>query len=368
MLETDTEYPKADIYKRSRLCYNDWQTSETQTAEQKMKYLLEAGRLTETSIFSLPEWLIWCGSMIQDTRGKCHLYFSAWERRHGFDAWVTHSRIGYACAETPASPYRFQSWILSGSGCRNTWDRDVTHNPAILKSDGRYYLYYMGNFSDSGDWWDHRNHQQAGVAWSRKPEGPFHRLKKPVIRQKDAVIISNPSVCRLPDGRFLMIYKWVAQENPAPFYGPVCHGAAFADNPLGPFIPVRRKLFTVDGCDFPGEDPFVFTVNGRLFCILKDNGRNYSGLLKALLLFESQDGLTWEKAGIALSRNIPCENGHKKRFFRLERPQLAFCKDQIRLFCAVKPSEKNDEAFSINIPITFSIRIAQEAENRKFTL
>lgn len=93
------------------------------------------------------------------------------------------------------------------------------------------------------------------------------------------------------------------------------HGAAFADNPLGPFIPVRRKLFTVDGCDFPGEDPFVFTVNGRLFCILKDNGRNYSGLLKALLLFESQDGLTWEKAGIALSRNIPCENGHKKRFF-----------------------------------------------------
>ena len=165
-----------------------------------------------------------------------------------------------------------------------------------------------------------------------------------------------------------MIYKWVAQENPAPFYGPVCHGAAFADNPLGPFIPVRRKLFSVDGCDFPGEDPFVFTVNGRLFCILKDNGRNYSGLLKALLLFESQDGLTWEKAGIALSRNIPCENGHKKRFFRLERPQLAFCKDQIRLFCAVKPSEKNDEAFSINIPITFSIRIAQEAENRKFTL
>ena len=53
MLETDTEYPKADIYKRSRLCYNDWKTSETQTAEQKMKYLLEAGRLTETSIFSL---------------------------------------------------------------------------------------------------------------------------------------------------------------------------------------------------------------------------------------------------------------------------------------------------------------------------
>ena len=241
--------------------------------------------------------------------------------------------------------------------------------PFSIMDSVRFRLsYYMGNFSDSGDWWDHRNHQQAGVAWSRKPEGPFHRLKKPVIRQKDAVMISNPSVCRLPDGRFLMIYKWVAQENPAPFYGPVCHGAAFADNPLGPFIPVRRKLFTVDGCDFPGEDPFVFTVNGRLFCILKDNGRNYSGLLKALLLFESQDGLTWEKAGIALSRNIPCENGHKKRFFRLERPQLAFCKDQIRLFCAVKPSEKNDEAFSINIPITFSIRIAQEAENRKFTL
>ena len=316
-----------------------------------MKLLFQAEKVKSRSVFRLPEMLVWCGSMAQDTKGGCHLYFSAWERKYGFDAWVTHSKIGHAYAETPASEYQFRSWILPGSAGHKAWDRDVTHNPAIMKFDGKYYLYYMGNYSDTSEWWDHRNHQQVGVAWSETPEGPFLRSATPIIEQDDAVMISNPSVCPMPDGRFLMIYKWVAAKKPAPFYGPVCHGAAFADTPLGPFIPVCRNLFSVNRADFPGEDPFVFQKNGKLYCLVKDNGRNYSELSKALILFESLNGIDWKKLGAALSRDLIFEDGKRKRFFRMERPQLVSCHNRLRLFCAIKPSSVSDDSFSLNFEL-----------------
>ena len=316
----------------------------------QMKCLFQTEPLKEEGIFSIPGMFVWCGSMICDLSG-CHLYFSAWEQKFGFDAWVTHSRIGYAFAPTPDAAYQFRSWCLPGSGVVGAWDRDVTHNPTILESEGRYYLYYMGNFSDSGEWWDHRNHQQIGVAWSNSPSGRFSRSFRPVIEHKNAVMTSNPSVCRMPDGRFLMVYKWVAADRPSPFYGPVYHAAAFSDGPLGPFHPVKEDLFPIDGVTFPGEDPFVFVWNGKLHCLLKDNARNYSDFFRALILFDSDDGLVWKKRGAALSRNIILEEGIRRRFYRMERPQLTFCNDGIRLFCAIKPSKSSAESFSINLNI-----------------
>ena len=228
MLETDTEYPKADIYKRSRLCYNDWKTSETQTAEQKMKYLLEAGRLTETSIFSLPEWLIWCGSMIPGGDGKYYLLFSLWEEKYGFEGWMQHSKIGCAVAEDPMGPYRFQGIVLEGSGIPGAWDRDVVHNPWIIVHDGRFYLFYTGNYGN-GDYRDHGRHQRIGLAIAPHPAGPWKRGPEPLLPGRpgmfDATMTTNPSVCRLPDGSYVMIYKCYSLE--PPFNGKVVHGIAY---------------------------------------------------------------------------------------------------------------------------------------------
>ncbi len=315
-----------------------------------MKLLFRAERLEKNGIFSLPDMFVWCGSMVCDASG-CHLYFSAWDRQYGFDAWVTHSGIGYAFAPEPGASYRFRSWCLPGSGINGTWDRDVTHNPTIFKYDGIYYLYYTGNFSDSRNWWDHRNHQRIGAAWSNAPDGQFHRSALPVVEHPNAVMTSNPSVCRMPDGRFLMIYKWVAADRPSPFYGPVRHAAAFSSHPLGPFRVMEEDLFPVEGGDFPGEDPFVFERMGKLYCLLKDNGRNYSVFSRALILFESEDGIQWKRKGAALSRKITLEDGSIKRYCRLERPQLTFCDDGVRLFCAVKPSVSSAESFSVNLKI-----------------
>ncbi len=44
------------------------------------------------------------------------------------------------------------------------WDADVTHNPNVLFHDGKYYLFYMGQFGDGKNYPMHRNHQRIGVA------------------------------------------------------------------------------------------------------------------------------------------------------------------------------------------------------------
>ncbi len=314
-----------------------------------MSVIFQARPLGGNSMFAMPGYQVWCGSMVQDEQGACHLYFSFWPEKYGFDAWVTHSVIGYARAETPDDHYQFKGTILPGSGRAGSFDRDVTHNPTIQCFDGRYYLYYTGNFSDSGDWWDHRNHQRIGAAYSETPGGTMIRAELPVIEHPGAVMASNPSVCRLDSGRYLMIYKWVAADRPAPFYGPVFHGGAVADNPMGPFEIFADNLFHVEKAFFPGEDPFVFTRSGRLFCLIKDNATNYSPEPKSLILFESTDeGRNWRQLGVALTRNFVYEGGSGAEFFRVERPQITFCRDQIRLFAAVKPYEDREESFSIN--------------------
>ncbi len=316
-----------------------------------MKTIFKTETLKKEGIFALPGKIVWCGSMAQDMAGGCHLYFSYWDYADGFEAWVTHSKIGYAFAESPDSEYRFRNPVLPLTAPEK-WDRDVAHNPTVICENGIYYLYYTGNYSDTGEWWDHRNHQRIGVAWSRNPAGPFTHSAAPVIADPEAVMLSNPSVCKLADGRFLMIYKWVARHNPEPFYGPVSHGAALAERPEGPFIPVRRDLFQVPGANFPGEDPFVFTRGKQVYCLLKDNLKYYSNRSKALILFKSSDGIDWHKQGVAVTRSIPLENGRKRLYFRMERPQLTFCKDQVRLFCAAKPQMKSDTAYLINLKIS----------------
>jgi hypothetical protein len=319
-----------------------------------MDLLFDVETLSSNAVFKLPGYQVWCGSMIQDIEGICHLFFSAWPEHSGFDGWLTASMIAHAMSPSPDGIYEFQSVILSGCGVDGAWDRDVTHNPTVLMKDGVLYLYYTGNYGN-GQMWNHRNHQQVGVAYAEKPVGPWHRSKSPIISHPGAVMVSNPTVCEMNDGYFLMIYKWVAGEGEPPFFGPVRHGAAISESPMGPFVTVADDLFGIDGAFFAGEDPFVFRQNGRYFCIVKDNARNYSSYSRALVVFESGDGIHWRLRGPALTRRIADGCGNETEMFRLERPQLSFCSGQTRLFCAVKPREDKTESFSINLRVKSAI-------------
>ena len=211
------------------------------------------------SRFTLAGHHTWGASMSRDDNGQCHLYASAWPVESGHDGWVTHSRIVHAVADDPLGPFEFESVVL-GPQTQNVWDRDVAHNPTITRVGAQWILYYMGNRGD-GKYWTHRNNQRIGVAVADNPFGPFRRSNQPVIEPGDAgawdeLMMSNPSCTRARDGRFVLIYKAVSRDGAAPKFGPVKHGVAFSDSPVGPFEKHPFPIFDVPARSSPQKTRF----------------------------------------------------------------------------------------------------------------
>jgi len=307
--------------------------------------------------FKQGDYLTWGGSITRTPDGQCHLYVSRWPREYGHQAWVTHSEVAYATADNPLGPYTFQGVAL-GKREGDYWDRDVIHNPTVIQWEGKFYLYYNGNFGN-GEYWDHRNNQRVGVASASHPSGPWQRLDAPLLDVSpdswDTLVTTNPSCTPLPDGRFMLMYKGVGDQKELPFGGPVLHGVAFAEAPMGPFIKHSEPLFAVDTANFPAEDPFVFVHRGKIYAILKDNDRFYSEEPRCLVLFESDDGIDWQPADppVVTSRHILWEDGSTVEYSRLERPQLYLeYGEPAVLSVAVKPDRQASDSYNIHIPLS----------------
>jgi hypothetical protein len=306
---------------------------------------------------------IWCGSMVRDSAGLCHLFYSRWPRAAGFNAWATHSEIARATATQPLGPYVHQEVVLAARDARH-WDGMTTHNPTVITIDGRYFLYYTGSTGDrkpapTADTWNwlHRNSQRIGVAVAAQPCGPWLRRDLPLVdvavnpHASDSLVVGNPSVTQRPDGGFLMIYKAVGKANPLPFGGPVVHRVALADRPEGPFVKQPNPVFTAVGSRFPAEDPFVWQENGRYRAILKDMHGAFTAAGRSLVLFESEDGIHWQLSEPCLlsDRTVQFEDGTRQQFDYLERPQLYFEDGKPAvLFCAAR---LGDETCNLHIPL-----------------
>ncbi len=311
------------------------------------------------------EYFTWGGSMVRTADGKCHLLYSRWRHDLGFSAWVTHSEIAHAVADTPLGPYRYVDTALSPRG-QQYWDGLCTHNPTVLEVDGKYYLYYMGNTGDGqvtkGLNWTHRNNQRIGVAVADHPDGPWRRFDRPVIdvspddNAPDALMTSNPSITRRPDGSFLMVYKAVGKKTKMPFGGPVVHCVATSVNPTGPFTKHEGTVFTVPGVAFPAEDPFIWydAQRERYYAIVKDQTGAFTGVKgRSLALFTSLDGIDWKPAKhvLASKTQIAWVDGIQP-MSHLERPQLWLDGGQPAvLFCASDQIEGKQPTQSLNVHI-----------------
>lgn len=303
--------------------------------------------------------------MVRDDEGRCHLFYARWPKSEGFGAWVTHSEIAHAVADDPLGPYTHVDVALPERGSE-FWDGHCTHNPTVIAADGRYYLYYMGNYGDrrrvEGLNWTHRNNQRIGVAVADHPSGPWTRRDVPVVDVTpgfaDALCCSNPSVTQRPDGGFLMVYKAVGDTSPLPFGGPVLHIAARAESPFGPFEKHPHPVFYKEGVHFAAEDPFIWTQDGRYAAIVKDQKGYFTNAGKSLALFESDNGLSWTLAsGPLVSRTeILWDDGVLQDVSRLERPQLwldsgAAADRSGVLFCACFPVEGVEETYNVHLPV-----------------
>ena len=317
----------------------------------------------ETAKFSEENFYVWGGSMVRDEEGACHLFYSRWPREAGFKAWATHSEIAHAVAKSPTGPYTQVGVALPARG-GGFWDGDCTHNPTVKKFGDSYYLYYMGTHGEDGStkegWWAYRNNQRIGVAVASNPNGPWRRFDTPLIDAgsdpdaPDALMVSNPSVVQRPDGRYLMVYKAAAKKNPPPFGGPVVHLVAMAETPTGPFAKRNVPVFTVPGEKFPAEDPYIWIQDGGYWAIVKDMHGAFTDAGKALVLFQSSDGLDWGLAANPLVSRIQInwEKSGVQPVHRLERPQL-YLENGVPsvLFCAVRAGTDDALTYNVHIPL-----------------
>jgi hypothetical protein len=315
------------------------------------------------AVFRDAAFNIWCGSAIKGDDGQFHLFYSRWPREFGHQGWVTHSEVAHAVAADLLGPYRHADVTLPMRG-REFWDGLCTHNPTVIRANGKYYLYYMGNTGDGLVQkplnWTHRNNQRIGVAVADKPEGPWLRFDNPVldispdVNAPDALMVSNPSVCQRPDGTFLMVYKGVARKNAMPFGGPVVHLAATADAATGPFMKFPQLLFTRPGEHFASEDPFIWRGADRYWAVVKDNHGIFTGKGRSLALFESADGLDWRLARhpLVATLEIAWADGRRQTLDALERPQVYLENgNPLALFCAAAEDASRDNSFNIQIPL-----------------
>lgn len=312
--------------------------------------------------FEHPDYFTWCGSAVRGGDGRYHLFFSRWHRKHGFNAWVSHSEVARATAESPYGPYEFQEVVLPARGA-GFWDGSCTHNPTVQQFGGRYYLYYMGNRGDGLPAprlnWTHRNNQRIGVAVADAPEGPWTRFDEPLIAPTpgfgDGLCVANPSVTARPGGGYLMIYKGVDVKAPLPFGGPVKHFVALASDPTGPYTKQPGPIFDAGDEPFPAEDPFVWSAGGKYFAIVKDMGGFFTGCGRSLALFESADGLDWQPAPAPLvsTTEVLWENGVREPLEALERPQLLFddAQNPVALLCAAAVPGY-ERTFNVQIPLS----------------
>jgi hypothetical protein len=318
--------------------------------------------LRETSVFSDPDFNIWCGSVVEGDDGKFHMFYSRWPRANGHLAWVTHSEIARAVSDSPFGPFRHAEVVLPDRD-RKFWDGACTHNPTVVRIGEKFYLYYMGNTGDraptEGLNWQHRNNQRIGVAVADRPEGPWTRFDQPLIdissdpQAHDALATNNPTVIARPGGGVLMIYKAVAKRGKLPFGGPVVHLAATAESPLGPFTKQPQPIFTGNGQFFAAEDPFLWHDGRRYLAIVKDMGGFFTGVKPSLALFESDNGLTnWHPAprNLVSGLKVTRPDGSVWKLTRLERPQILVRDGRpVALYCAA--ADTGDLSGSFNLAI-----------------
>jgi hypothetical protein len=314
-----------------------------------------------TASFSDSDFNIWCGSATKGDDGKYHMFYSRWPRKLGHLAWVTHSEVAHAVSSSPFGPWKHHDVALPARGT-NYWDGSCTHNPTVVRTGGKYYLYYMGNFGDGVVGkslnWTHRNHQRIGVAVADSPNGPWQRFDKPLVDTTsgfyDALCCNNPSVAMRPDGGCLMVYKAVGDKGKMPFGGPVFHCVATSDSPTGPFRKHPNPIFVKEGVQFAAEDPFIWRGADRYWAVVKDNAGHFTQRGYSLALWESANGIDWKLARhpLVTTPEVTWADGRKQKLDALERPQVLLDNGvPIALLCAAADAKGRDGSFNIQIPL-----------------
>jgi hypothetical protein len=315
--------------------------------------------------FSMEDYWIWCGSVIQGEDQRYHMFASRWPKELGYGAnWLFQCEIVRASSDTPEGPYQFEEVVLGPRG-REYFDGRNVHNPYIRKWNGTYYLYYMGTTYggpvpghadeiDTGRFTEVWNQKRIGLATAPSVFGPWKRMDTPLLAPRDCThwdctATTNPAVAILPDGTTYMLYKSRSYSG-----GPLQIGAARADRPDGIFTRLQEDpIFKFEDPSIHLEDPCLWYADNKFHLIIKDDfqdgGYGISGVWGAGIYAQSEDCIHWEFADepIVYTREILWDNDTVTHQANCERPFLLLDDTQkpTHLFLA---TGTGDEAYQLS--------------------
>ncbi|HEY8933097.1 MAG TPA: glycoside hydrolase family protein [Rariglobus sp.] len=299
------------------------------------------------------------------------MFASRWPRSLTFSGhWVTNSEIVRASSTRAEGPYRFEEVVLPWRH-RGYFDALSTHNPAIKRYDGRYYLFYVGMTYDfdiptperqihEGKYAEHKElyrrawgAKRIGLAVADSVMGPWRRPAAPLLEPRpgrwDALITSNPSVAIRDDGHTVLIYKSTSGWD-QPFH----LGIATAPHPAGPYTRVSDEPIFPYDC----EDPFIWWEAGRYHVIMKDFTGVLAGQPNAGAYAWSEDGLRWHlpEDARAYSRTVRWTDGTETTHGNFERPSLLIQDGRpTHLFAAISsgplPHWQSESTRNVCIPL-----------------
>lgn len=329
-------------------------------------------RLSRGNVFIDPGYHVWCSSVVK-AGNSWWLFYSRWPEKAGHYGWATCSEIALAEGRSPWGPFQPLDQVILPSEQSHPWERDVAHNPTVVADEGGIIMAYMANHGPAPQdhaatvvpmdetWWAHRNNQRIGVAIAPHPTGPWVTTREPVLDVRaaawDSQLVTNPSIFRRADGRWIIIYKAVT-DGPQPFGGRVLHGVAEAAHPQGPY---ERKdgvhPFAAETSPFPAEDPFAWYDKLANLCraVVKDMDGSLTGRGRSLAFYQSEDGLHWEPSPLPpiSGSNLLRGDGSLLACSRVERPQVTFDAEgrAVALHVACLPEPAGSVSFSLSVPI-----------------
>jgi hypothetical protein len=297
--------------------------------------------------FSMDDYWVWCGSVVQGEDGRFHMYAARWPKALPFfDGYKTHSEVVRALSDTPEGPYAFQKVVLPARG-PDYWDGRMTHNPTIHKHGDTYLLFYIGATYDgprpsAEELWQRTTRKPAasyasiriGLATSTSALGPWTRRDEPILRPRpgkwDSTVVTNPAPCVLDDGRILLLYRANTPQG-------LRIGAAMADGPEAAFRRISDDPVLAFLGDNHVEDPYVWWAGDHFELLAKDMTGGITGEKHAGVHATSPDGLHWTPSDPpkAYSRRVLWDDGTVTVQGSLERPQLLFQEGvPTHLYCA----------------------------------
>lgn len=300
------------------------------------------GKASRTPAFESEGYWVWGSSVVKGEDGKYHMFVSRFPKSLPFHpGWMVASEIVHAVSDVPQGPYKFSDVALPARGSQY-WDGRSTHNPRILKQNGKYYLIYMGSthpFADptykqltlDSPWCIvGRSNKRIGMAVADSPYGPWKRMDEPILKTKAntfySFLTSNPSPIIQEDGSVMMIFKGRSYKG-NDGNSEMSLGMAYAPSIEGPYQVLNndQPIFQVDG-QGEAEDPYLWKDKDGYHAIFKDHVSKFTGERGGGVMAHSKDGIRWtvDKNPKAYSRTVEYSDGKVEMQGQLERPFILF--------------------------------------------